>query len=422
MNFRLQLFSLAIGFAVLSFAAPAHAKLFSVTVQDRNLQPISQAQVCAGTFQRPFEYGAAFTAGQYNEANINVPDSVVSMVVTVSKNGYRGMQKTVDWPIREGEISLFTGVILEEGSGGPTCNLKTLPPTVANPIPPLRLNTFQINGGQTHTSDRVVTLDVTYVGGPTHYQVSESPEFSGATWKQITGVQLTYNFDATSYNLPGTVSSVTTRSSSPSGARPVRMANRPPSYKYGDRTLYFRLRNASTTTEEKHDNISLGPKAMKDYEVTGELSTLLNSAHDEFGFRFSTRVIESNMTGGCGGKTEQDKVDFDLPGVRIAAAHTGFKTVEYTLFAGRRLNPFWELKEMKFGAIDETLAANLNESSLAISRSSMLTADAERRVTFKFIAATGLVSDRHTCFDGFVKLVSIKLRGPEGMDWRDAFR
>lgn len=88
--------------------------------------------------------------------------------------------------------------------------------------PTLTLNSTTINSGDAATSIRTVLLSFGYVGYPTHYMASESSDFSGASWQAFTA------------NPSFTLSA-----------------------DYGVKTVYVKLKNATTTTAVKNDTIEL---------------------------------------------------------------------------------------------------------------------------------------------------------------------
>ena len=88
--------------------------------------------------------------------------------------------------------------------------------------PTLTLNSVIINSGDAATSIRTILLSFNYVGYPTHYMASESSDFSGASWQTFTA------------NPSFTLSA-----------------------DYGVKTVYVKLKNATTTTAVKNDTIEL---------------------------------------------------------------------------------------------------------------------------------------------------------------------
>lgn len=87
----------------------------------------------------------------------------------------------------------------------------------------LILNSISINGGAGSTSSREVTISMSITGSPTHYMLSESSSFSGASWNAYSGV-----------SVPFTLSG---------GA--------------GSKTVYCKVKNATTTTAISNATISL---------------------------------------------------------------------------------------------------------------------------------------------------------------------
>mgnify|MGYP000111508023 CR=1 FL=1 len=85
------------------------------------------------------------------------------------------------------------------------------------------LNSISINGGAGSTSSREVTISMSITGSPTHYMLSESSSFSGASWNAYSGVSVPFTLSA--------------------GA--------------GRKTVYCKVKNATTTTAISNATISL---------------------------------------------------------------------------------------------------------------------------------------------------------------------
>jgi murein DD-endopeptidase MepM/ murein hydrolase activator NlpD len=107
-------------------------------------------------------------------------------------------------------------------------------PDISGSPAPLAVTAFQINGGADATANRKVTLHHAVDGAPTHYMVSESPAFVGATW-------ITYT-STVPFFLSATL---------------------------GKKTVFFKVKNGAEKSSVVSDDIEL---AQKDYhpEFHGE--------------------------------------------------------------------------------------------------------------------------------------------------------
>lgn len=228
-----------------ALATTARATTLKVVVVSASTnRDIAGARVCVGTPSAQFTYGVAVVtaAGNQQSPEFNIPNDVTTVNITVSKEGYQGQLVQINLNATGDDIRRTALFRLTEGSGGPTCNAVPAPaPSI--PQIPIAINSFQINRGQSSTTDRTVKLDVSYSGTATHYQVSESSDFSGASWKEMpgNGNQPTYNFDAFAINVSVSVSPG--RTTAPTGiAQSTQVITKPSAEKYGSKTLYFRLK------------------------------------------------------------------------------------------------------------------------------------------------------------------------------------
>ncbi len=334
---------------------------------------ITGAKVCVGSASSAFMYGVVFT-GASNQPlpTFEIPNNVATVSVIVTKDGYQGLRQTVSLSRSGQSVTRQILLRLTEGSGGPTCNAVPAPtnnvPVASPTVPqiPIAINSFQINSGQASTTDRIVRLDVTYSGVPTHYQVSESVDFAGASWKAIpgSGNQPTHNFDLHTINVP---TSGPTRRTEPVTVplRQGQVITRPSAEKYGQKTLHFRLKNAEFTSGKRSDTIELKPKLKRYYVNGAELKELVNYAKDQ-GFTFNSNVTEGSNNDPCfntgardfaGHPGFQQGFDSEIAAMKVmahaecdlgvgpkATVYVHPKKLKTTFFGGRDLNAFWRIK------------------------------------------------------------------------------
>jgi hypothetical protein len=433
----MRLAALIICISALATTANA-TKLTVVVVSASTNQDVVGARVCVGTQLAQFKYGVGVVAAIGNQ-EFNIPNDVTTVHVTVSRQGYQGQLAQINLSTTGDDIRRTARFELTEGSGGPTCNAVPAP-ALSIPQIPITINSFQINGGQSSTTDRIVNLDVSYSGTVTHYQVSESSDFSGASWKEMpaSGNQRTYNFDAYAINVPVSVSSSSRRTGPTTSAplRPVQVITKPSAEKYGTKTLYFRLKNAEFISGKRSDAIELKPK-LKQYFVSGdELKELLKYAKEE-GFSFDSSLTgESKCTPGF------DGVDFEIPGMKLAAyaeCDLGIgpkptilvytKVLKTTFFGGRMLNAFWRMSEfVRFeqnelwnealssdSSFSTTKRPNGNDPSFAVEFKFTRKPLEYPVYTFTTIAACQALR----CRQASIQLMSLSLEGPEDDNWVD---
>jgi len=417
-----------------AFAATNKATTLKVVVvKGTTTEELSGVRVCVGAVTAPIKYGAAVTGtdGQLSP-EFQIPNDVRAVTVVVSKQGYQGQSSQLSFNITGNDIRRNIRLNLIEGTGGPSCNVVT---GGAPPIPqiPITISNFQINGGQSSTSDRIVNLDLTYNGIPTEYQVSESSDFTGAVWKPMQSTQITYNFDllirTANIGTPTRTGPITGGASAPT----------PAAKKYGTRTLYFRLRNPDFVSGKRSDTIELKPK-LKVYSLTGnELKEMLIFAKEQ-GFSFDRRVVTSPDYG-C--LIDLDGIDFVVPGIRLTAygqcdlgvgikptmlIHTN--TVTVTFFGGRTLNPNWSVLQNPVFAPKDLWDKAAPDSSFKVTKKPSRS-DPSFTVEFKFTrkieafpiyTATTVLACKGMCDKASIQLISLSLEGPEDDNWVDSNR
>jgi hypothetical protein len=150
-----------------------------LTVEVRHAErgdALAHVAVCLGTAADPSQFGAVRTDADGLAHFRNLLPS--SQVVTVSSPGFRGVRR----PVEPMDVNRVIQIGLASGGGGPECEAPAAGKSTA-PANGLLVLEFRINGGSSYTNDREVVLDHRAVGDPTHYRVSESPQFKGAEWQ-----------------------------------------------------------------------------------------------------------------------------------------------------------------------------------------------------------------------------------------------
>ena len=160
----------------------------SVTVQitkrwTRN--PVQDATVCLGTLANSAQFGVRLTDVKGTVQFAKLPPT--NLVLTVSKSGFKGRQIALGRAQRDRELLLT----LPAGGGGPQCveavsvtrSVSVTQPGSTGFI--ASITDFRIDGGQTTTPSRTVTLTYALTGNATHYRASERSNFETAKWQLL---------------------------------------------------------------------------------------------------------------------------------------------------------------------------------------------------------------------------------------------
>lgn len=156
----------------------ARAAELTVQIVDANTQgAVSNAAVCLGTAANPSQFGA-LQAGYDGQVTFEgIP--AIPLVLTASQPGYRGRALRLS-TVR---ADRFLSVPLQRGGLGPSCNVSDAPyGGIAGGGQGLRIEEFDINAGGSTTAQRQVVVDISVAGQPTHYRISEDPQFRDAQW------------------------------------------------------------------------------------------------------------------------------------------------------------------------------------------------------------------------------------------------
>lgn len=121
--------------------------------------------------------------------------------------------------------------------------------SVNPPVVELALNSISINNGAASTSALPVSVGFTYTGTPTHYMLSESPSFSGGTWRAFSSPA---SFTLSSGN--------------------------------GTKTIYAKIKDASGESLVKSDSIAYSPPISGNIVFTdAEFKRVMVSRYDTSG-------------------------------------------------------------------------------------------------------------------------------------------
>lgn len=180
-----QLFSTLLTTLLLTFTFNAHANNIKVHVHDAsNARPLKGMAVCLGTPGNTNQFGATRTDARGNvEFSNTLPNTPV--ILTVSGSQHKGLQRVLPAGLAKSNTDLVRTIDLPRGGLGPVCNA---PPAmiVIKPVSSkhngLKVAGLVVDRGHTTTNSRSVVLNPSISGQPTHYRISEDPEFKDADW------------------------------------------------------------------------------------------------------------------------------------------------------------------------------------------------------------------------------------------------
>lgn len=160
-------------------ATPVSAADLRVRVFERGGQaPLADVSVCAGTPANPTQFGAVRSDYDGYAVFRDLPRT--PLVVIASKPGYLGQQESMV----TSNIERLLVVSLPTGGGGPKCELALR--GAGSESTGLQVGYLKINNGAATTASRYVFLNHSLGGEPTHFRVSETPDFNGARWQSYT--------------------------------------------------------------------------------------------------------------------------------------------------------------------------------------------------------------------------------------------
>jgi len=181
----LKQLSAPVAIAMLAFSYTAQANnSIKIHVHDaNNARPLKGVAVCLGTPGNTNQFGAVRTDVRGNAIFSNkLP--VTPILLTVSGSQYKGLQRVL--PVVR-DIDLVRTIDLPLGGLGPVCYappdmIKINPATSKRTV--LRITKVQLDRGHETTSSRSVILSPRISGTPTHYRISEDPEFKDSSWHE----------------------------------------------------------------------------------------------------------------------------------------------------------------------------------------------------------------------------------------------
>ncbi len=188
----MQYLNLKFGWIMVLFAVSGLVQAGNLTIkvkQEGSQASVSGASVCLGTASDPTQFGARLTNASGEASFAEVPAG--RLHVTISKEGFRSHRGEVT-KSRTDDSLVY--VPLRQGVGGAVCIQAKVKYTEFFERKPqqnsylLQLYSMKINADAPSTARLTVKLNHRTDGQPTHYRASESPDFSGAEWKDYRSV------------------------------------------------------------------------------------------------------------------------------------------------------------------------------------------------------------------------------------------
>jgi hypothetical protein len=379
-----------VGLCLSALAATSEATTLRVTVVKNGEQvpreTITGARVCYATLDNPSRRDVAVTNGNGIAEFQNVPSGPLKLAIVKVNFGSRVVDIDMGSIDKNVEFALFEG----QGDSSIAC---TLPPQYTT-LPDLKILSFQLNGGAQSTKDPLVSIGVRLDRNPKFYRISETAEsINSAPWILfVQGEPVLYNLGITGIN------------------------------NFGTRYLYFQAKpgdSGASASRVASASIVLEPAKLKTYTVTGaELKELLRRAKEEWGYTFSSRTIFST-TDRC--NNSGDELNLDIPIIIIYATFekgTWEKGYDSTFFIGKKLNRFWRIVSI---GVEASPGSDVGREGFISSfpPPGLSSEDPKHIVRIKFVTNG---NSHAPCIENKFLFKSIKLEGPDGFDWRDAFR
>lgn len=170
--------SLALLLAIFVSPLLADADLGVRVFERGGTQPLAGVAVCIGTPARISQFGSNVTDAGGNARFTGVPRA--QLVITVSRPGYKGEQQ----PLVTSNTGRTVVMSLATGGGGPKCEHQG--DAAAAFSGGLHIGYFNLTKQGGASAGREVVLSHSVNREPTHYRVSEDPDFSGAKWLPYT--------------------------------------------------------------------------------------------------------------------------------------------------------------------------------------------------------------------------------------------
>ncbi len=180
----LEQLSACIAVFMLAFSFNASANNIKIHVHDaNNAKPLKGVAVCLGTSANPNQFAALRTDARGNAVfSETLPRTQI--LLTVSDPQHKGLQRILP----TGDIDLVRTIDLPRGGLGPVCEA---PPAMIEIKPgiskhnALRIADLKLDRGHKVTTSRSVVLIPRISGQPTHYRISEDPEFKDSSWQEF---------------------------------------------------------------------------------------------------------------------------------------------------------------------------------------------------------------------------------------------
>lgn len=163
---------------ILAVTFNANAANIKIHVLDSSKNsPLKNMAVCLGTTANIQQFGAVRTDANGDVFFSNLPRT--PLLLTVSGSQHKGLQRIIP----ASGSNLVRIVHLPLGGLGPACDAAPAISEVEElDIPGLRITGVSLDQGHKNTSSRSIVISSRIFGEPTHYRVSENPEFKGSDW------------------------------------------------------------------------------------------------------------------------------------------------------------------------------------------------------------------------------------------------
>ncbi len=159
-----------------------HPNWVEVQVSDRySAQMLPGVAVCLGTASAPDQFGAVRTD---ENGKARFDDLIrTALTLTVSKRGYMGNQRQLELHAQGRVLELK----LATGGGGPNCDAPApQPQNIAQPTSSLLITSVAIKPAKQQTASPHVLVSVQASAAANQVRISESRDFSGARWVELT--------------------------------------------------------------------------------------------------------------------------------------------------------------------------------------------------------------------------------------------
>lgn len=243
------------------------------------------------------------------------------VTITVNAAGFTGQSHTSSMDAAGGTARF----ILESGSGGPICRATTPP----NPSAKV---TLQITSFDWHLSRRTplffeaaLSFAATKTPGgavvPGQYRVGETQDLSSVPWVTYSGGVITFQLRYLRNNLTG----------------------------YGQRTLFFQMKDGNVESQVISKTVSLAPVQMSEYGLEGaNLASMVNYATDR-GFPLRTATLSATQNQCSSIEFKITEMGFAIPGATLKDAPWNKVVEVHLLSVPKAFTAFWRVKRIEIG-------------------------------------------------------------------------